>query len=188
MPGVVSSPSKPKESPESRERGGRFSSAASSSTRAPRQRVENGLSLAVAVLAVMGVGLQLYVERVYTQDVALGTSDEARLSAEISDIETEITRTYTARQIDASADEAGGNGGASDSGQADPTTPNEDGEFEVPPADVLQQRKEVMLASKMLFPIADDSWAEVRQRAARPRRITIHTCTCTQSYDTCVYM
>ena len=53
---------------------------------------------------------------------------------------------------------------------------------------VLQQRKEVMLASKMLFPIADDSWAEVRQRAARPRRITIHTCTCTQSYDTCVYM
>lgn len=161
MRSLVSSPSRSKEK-RSSECSGHVSSSSSLSSVGGLRGLEHILAIIVVLLAVCSVGLQQYAERVYAQDVALGTSDEARLAAEVADIEMDITRTYTARQIDASADEAG-DGAVDSGGQVDPNTPNADGEFEVPPTEALLQTREVMLASKMFFPIPDDSWLEVRR-------------------------
>ena len=89
------------------------------------------LTLAVLLLAIGGVGLQLGVERVLSHDVALGSSDEARLSLQINEIEAEITSSFSAQQIDASADDDAAAELRTSRGHFDPMTPNENGEYEV---------------------------------------------------------
>ena len=128
------------------------------------RRLENWLAFIVVVLAVANAGLWLGCERVLSQDAALGESDEQRLSLAIADIEADITRSFSARQIDDSADGADDSSAPGTSNQADPTTPNADGEFEVPSPEALKGH-EVLLASKLLVPVADDSWCEVSTRA-----------------------
>lgn len=125
------------------------------------RRVDNWLALVVLLLSLGSMGLLAGCERVLAQDNALGDSDEQRLAVAIAEIEAEITRSYSARQIDASADGADGAAAAGTSAQADPTTPNADGEFEVPTAGALKGH-EALLASKLLVPVADESWCEVR--------------------------
>ena len=83
MPSLIVSPSWPKATDNDSNRRRRGDDGASSSVRG----LESVLTVSVALLAACTVSLQLYVENVYAHDVVLGTSDEARLAAQISDIE-----------------------------------------------------------------------------------------------------
>ena len=69
--------------------------------------LENSLALLVALLSILSLAAQLSCDHLLRQGVDLGSSDEQRIALRIADIEADITRSFDARQIDASADDAG---------------------------------------------------------------------------------
>ena len=128
--------------------------------------LENSLALLVALLSILSLAAQLSCDHLLRQGVDLGSSDEQRIALRIADIEADITRSFDARQIDASADDAQGQAPTTTT-TVDPTTPNADGEFEVPTAQELIGH-ERLLASKLLVPVAADSWCELRLASTVP--------------------
>ena len=102
------------------------------------------------------------------------------MQTELQAIESEITAAFTEREIDASADGAGGPTSGASQQQLDPTTPNQDGEYEVPEVTALRGR-DVLLASRLLFPVPDESWFEIALAASVRYRGSHHACICTHS-------
>jgi hypothetical protein len=137
---------------------------------APTMRGDAALTTALTyvalMLAAMSVSLSLVVEAIYTSDVALGESDERRIALQIQDVEHEILSAYSHLEIDASADDAQT---LPQDASINPTTPNVDGEYEVPEEAILTHLEhDRLLASQLLFPISDDSWCELSLASSVP--------------------
>lgn len=115
----------------------------------------NSLEFCVLALALVSAFLEYEARRALHADRALGAIDDARLAAEAAAAEREIITSYSQGEIDDSAVVDVAFDGSAPG--VDPMTPNLNGEFEVPTAADLQGI-DTLLASRLLFPIADESW------------------------------
>ena len=126
------------------------------------------LTAATIGLAFLSIGFELQCRRWIDRDVLLGNFDDDRLAAELAEVEQEITASFSQSEIDASSEGRP----VRDPSTIDPMTPNVDGEFEVPSTATLQRTlqkgNDVLLASRLLFPVLDETWMALELAADVP--------------------
>ncbi len=121
----------------------------------------------IIVLTLWGIGVQILVRSYVRKERSLTSGDEDRLAEEIATIEHELVQQFTPQQLDVWAAEPGD---ADDqirqpeAGGADPNVPNANGEFVV--SNMLTRHvdggPDVLLASRLLFPVVDGDWCELK--------------------------
>ena len=110
-----------------------------------------------------------------SQERSLTDGDEERLAQEIASIENELVQQFTPQQLDVWAaeadaeDERGALPGVADA--ADPNVPNANGEFTVSQTQLgrlahTDSGPDVLLASRLLFPVVDGDWCELKMTRA----------------------
>ena len=137
-----------------------------------RNRTEQLLVGLIAVLTLWGIIMQVMVRSYVRQERSLTSGDEERLAEEIASIESELVQQFSPQQLDvwaAEADEADERGalpGVADA--ADPNVPNANGEFTVSQTQLAHTASgpDVLLASRLLFPVIDGDWCELKMTRA----------------------
>ena len=136
-----------------------------------RNRTEQLLVGLIAVLTLWGIIMQVMVRSYVRQERSLTSGDEERLAEEIASIENELVQQFSPQQLDvwaaeAEADERGALPGVADA--ADPNVPNANGEFTVSQTQLAHTASgpDVLLASRLLFPVIDGDWCELKMTRA----------------------
>ena len=135
-----------------------------------RNRTEQLLVGLIAVLTLWGIIMQVMVRSYVRQERSLTSGDEERLAEEIASIENELVQQFTPQQLDvwaAEADETDERG-ARGVADADPNVPNANGEFTVSQTQLAHSASgpDVLLASRLLFPVVDGDWCELKMTRA----------------------
>ena len=139
---------------------------------ASRSRTEQLLVGLIAVLTLWGIIMQVMVRSYVRQERSLTSGDEERLAEEIASIENELVQQFSPQQLDVwaakadEADERGARPGLAEA--ADPNVPNANGEFTVSQAQQAHASGgvDVLLASRLLFPVVDGDWCELKMTRA----------------------
>ena len=138
---------------------------------ASRNRTEQLLVGLIAVLTLWGIIMQVMVRSYVRQERSLTSGDEERLAEEIASIENELVQQFSPEQLDVWAaeadesDERDARPGLAEA--ADPNVPNANGEFTVSQAQQAHASGvDVLLASRLLFPVVDGDWCELKMTRA----------------------
>jgi len=123
-------------------------------------RSETALFVLIGLLALWGLCVQLMVRRVVREERSLTEGDEDRLAEEIKMIERELVEEYREHEVEAWTADEEDSTSDQEAQQVDPNEMNSDGEFAVP--ELSREQQQVMLASRLLFPVTDDSWCELK--------------------------